>query len=428
MPASAIFRALAGAILAGEQTRQAIVVRCGEALGRRWRWLGPLAARYLAAHANGTRPRRRDVVRFLTADEALGEAVARYGTHVMVRRWIPDPEVMHPVAAAAAWDVPVIESAGALAEWLGIALAELDWFADLKGLGARRGAGEALRHYRYRAVEKRSEGVRLLESPKPRLKGLQRRILAGILDRIEPHDAAHGFRRGRSIKSFVAPHAGQRVLLRMDLSEFFPSISGPRVQALFRTAGYPESVADLLGGLCTNAAPRLAHAPAYARPHLPQGAPTSPALANLCAYRLDVRLSGLARAARAAYTRYADDLAFSGGPEFEECVERFAAHVAAAVVEEGFAVNHRKTRVMRQGVRQQLAGLVTNAHANVRRVEFDRLKAILHNCARDGAESQNRVGHADFRAHLEGRVSFVEMINPEKAARLRALFQRIAWR
>jgi hypothetical protein len=229
----------------------------------------------------------------------------------------------------------------------------------------------------------------------------------------------------------------------MDLQDFFPSISGPRVQALFRTAGYPDAVADRLGAICTNAAPRgmwnslgkgldpaaMAEARAlYARPHLPQGAPSSPALANVCAWRVDCRLSGLAQAAGAAYTRYADDLAFSGDEEFERCVERFALRAAAILLEEGFQVHHRKTRVMRRGVRQYLAGLVTNERLNVVRADFDKLKAILTNCVRHGAESQNREGHRAFRQHLDGRVGFVEMVNPAKGSRLRRIYEKIVWR
>ncbi len=228
----------------------------------------------------------------------------------------------------------------------------------------------------------------------------------------------------------------------MDLRDFFPTFGGVRIQNLFRTLGYPEAVADLLGGICTNAAPRdiwngiasdLGPVSAeevrrlYARPHLPQGAPTSPALANISFYRADCRLSALAESAAASYTRYADDLAFSGGDEFEKRVERFGLHVAAILLEEGFAVNHRKTRVMRQGVRQHLAGLVTNQRANIARRDFERLKAILTNCVRSGPESQNLEGRPRFRAHLEGRVAYVEMVNTEKGKRLRAIFERIRW-
>ena len=109
----------------------------------------------------------------------------------------------------------------------------------------------------------------------------------------------------------------------------------------------------------------------YAWPHLPQGAPTSPALANICAYRIDCRLTGLAEASGAVYTRYADDLAFSGGEDFERSAERFAIRAAAILLEEGFQVHHRKTRIMRQGVRQYLAGVVINEHVNVIRRDYD---------------------------------------------------------
>ena len=347
---------------------------------------------------------------------------------IRIAVWLAHTATMQPARAAQSWGVPAIETVGALAEWLQVTPGELEWFADLKRMIARREDGfeGPLSHYHYRILGKPGGDVRLIEAPKQRLKLMQRRILAEILEKIPLHPAVHGFRRGRSIKSFAAPHVGQRVVVRMDLRDFFPSISAPRVQALFRTAGYPEGVANLLGGLCTNAVPRALWATkakgidslrmaeareSYAWPHLPQGAPTSPALANVCAYRVDCRLTGLAEASGAVYTRYADDLAFSGGADFERGAERFAVHAAAILLEEGFAVHHRKTRIMRQGVRQYLAGIVTNEHLNVIRRDYDLLKATLTNCVRHGWVSQNREGHAKFRAHLTGRVSFVEMVN-----------------
>jgi hypothetical protein len=384
----------------------------------------------------------REVVRFLRQDAVFVRARIRHHRKLAIHDWLTETQQMLPVAAAGNWDIPPIESAGGLADWLELTPGELDWFADLKGLGCRGKANLSLGHYRYHLREKGEGGIRLIEAPKPRLKQLQRRILTGILDHIPLHEAVHGFRKGRSIKSFVAPHTGRRVVLRMDLQDFFPSISGARVQALLRTAGYPESVSDLLGGICSHATPldvwqrvpfpigprALWQARMfYRRPHLPQGAPTSPGIANLCAYRVDCRLAGLAHAAGASYTRYADDLAFSGDEDFERQVQRFAAHAALIVHEEGFNVHHRKTRIMRQGVRQHLAGLVANQSANIIRADYDRLKAILTNCVRHGAESQNREGHASFRAHLEGRVGFVEMINPRRGEKLRAILNRIQW-
>lgn len=383
-----------------------------------------------------------DVVAFLVRDQGFARARSKYASELLLEDWLTEPNRMLPVAAAADWQIPAIDSVKKLADWLHLDISELEWFADLKGLGSRR-CDIRLQHYHYRVLEKKSGSIRLIEAPKSRLKELQRQIQNQILRKIPPHPAVHGFVKGRSIRTFVAPHVGRHMVLRLDLQDFFPSLPAARIRALFRTAGYPEPIADLLGGLCTNAAPgdlwaqltsdisgdlRREMRSLYGRPHLPQGAPTSPTLANLCAYRMDCRLLALAHAVNADYTRYADDLAFSGDRAFERCVERFATHAAAIVIEEGFAVHHRKTRLMRQGVRQHLAGLVTNQRINVARMDFDRLKAILHNCIRHGPESQNRDHHAAFRSHLEGRVGFVEAINPIKGKRLREIFERIEWR
>jgi hypothetical protein len=101
--------------------------------------------------------------------------------------------------------------------------------------------------------------------------------------------------------------------------------------------------------------------------------------------------------------------------------------VGAIALEEGYRLNHRKTRVMAAGQRQELCGLVINRRPNVPRAEYDSLKALLFNAGRLGPDSQNRDGHPHFRAHLEGRVAWVASIHPARGARLRALFERIAW-
>jgi hypothetical protein len=395
----------------------------------------------MTVFSNGVRPRHRDVVKFLSQDAGFLRALNKYADKIRIEHWLRPPRPMQPVSAAGAWPVPAIETIGDLADWLAVTPNQLDWFADLKALGCKD-PQPRLRHYSYRILRKPSGAVRLIEAPKGRLKEMQRQILTQILDNIPPHPAAHGFIKGRSIKTFTAPHVAQKLVLRMDLSDFFPSFCGARIQTIFRIIGYPEPVADLLGGICTNAVPRdiwtgpasdlnpliLQEARAlYARPHLPQGAPASPALANIGAYRADCRLAGLARASGAVYTRYADDLVFSGAERFAASVSPFAAHAAAILIEEGFDVNHRKTRIMRQNTRQQLAGVVVNRHANVVRADFDRIKATLTNCVRHGPETQNRVRNPQFRAHLEGRVAFVEMVNPTKGSRLRRIFQKIQW-
>ena len=431
MRTAKLLRAVARSFLAGEQTVDAIVSRASVTLGREWRFLHPLAVRYLEVTAHDTRPRLGDVIEFLKWDSTFLRVRGRLRRHLTIETWLTETHRMQPVAAATAWDLPRIETIGDLCNWLWLDAAHLDWFADLKSLNLKAPSAP-LDHYSYRALQKPDGSLRLIEAPKRRLKRIQRQILTGILDRVPPHPAAHGFVHGRSIRSFAAPHTGQPVVLRIDLADFFPSFHRARIQTLFRTLGYPEPVADLLGGLCTHIAPLhlltdVADREVYGAPHLPQGAPTSPALANMCCYRIDCRLSGLAKVAGANYTRYADDLAFSGGTEFDRGVGRFATHVASILLEEGFRVNHRKTRIMRRGVRQHLAGLTINHHTNVNRRDFDSLKAILTNCIRHGPGTQNRDAHPNFRAHLEGRVAFVHSINPERAQRLQALFQQIGW-
>ncbi len=174
---------------------------------------------------------------------------------------------MQPVAAAEAWPIPRIETIGALADWLELDPSELGWMADLKALGYKR-PQPRLEHYHYRVLAKATGSIRLIETPKPRLKDLQRRILAAILDHVPSHPAVHGFVKGRSIQTFAAPHVGRRVVLRMDLENFFPTFPGARVQSFFRTIGYPEPVADLLGGIATNCVPRTAWSEMIKQPGL----------------------------------------------------------------------------------------------------------------------------------------------------------------
>lgn len=352
--------------------------------------------------------------------------------HVPVQAPI-QPEMQPADGRPKSWNVPRFVTVSDLAERLNVTVGELEWFANVRGFGAGK-----LGHYHQRWLRKADGSHRLIESPKQRLKAIQRAILREILEKIPAHEAAHGFCAGRSIVSFAGPHAGKAMVLKMDLRAFFPTFRFTRVQHLFLTAGYPEMVARLLAGLCVNrCGPALINELpleersrarlVYGKAHLPQGAPTSPALANLCAFNLDCRLSGLAKSAGASYTRYADDLIFSGEDEFARNAHRFLIYAMAIALEEGFEINTRKTRFMRPGVSQSVAGLTVNAHPNVNRKEFDQLKAILTNCARHGPESQNRNRLSNFKAHLEGRVGFVAMVNKAKGDKLKGIFEKIEW-
>lgn len=202
---------------------------------------------------------------------------------------------------------------------------------------------------------------------------------------IPPHDAAHGFRAGGSVVTFAQQHIGRAVVVRVDLQAFFTSVFAARVIGMLRTAGYPDEVSRTLAALCTHRTPPdvLAAAPApdpldLARlrtPHLPQGAPTSGALANLAAYRLDVRVTGLAAKVGATCSRYADDRVLSGDRELARAATTLIARLAAIASEEGFSLNFRKTRVMTAGARQRITGIVVNEKLSAPRAELDQLRA-----------------------------------------------------
>ena len=415
---------LAAAMLAGPWEWDAMVDRSADALGRRWRWRRGLIRDVLAEYPSPV------------AYEALVQAIAanphfrgaindRTRPHIV--HWFPRPVGM--ATSFPAWRLPAISTAGELANRLDLTEENLHWLADCEHRQAR--CDDLLRrHYRHYWLRKPSGGWRLVEEPLYLLKQAQRRILHGVLDRVPPHPAACAFHRTRSIVDYAGAHVGRELVLHLDLKDFFPSIPASRVHAMLTTLGYPTEVARLVTGLCTATVPshiwrQRPGGKIYSAPHLPQGAPTSPALANLTAHRLDCRLAGAAASVGASYTRYADDLAFSGDAGFARSINRFQIMVWRIVAEEGFDVHHRKTRVMHKSTRQRLCGLVVNDHLNIDRRTYDRLKAILTNSRRHGLAAQNREQHPDYRAHLRGRVAYVEQVSPSRGAKLRALFDQI---
>lgn len=404
---------LAAAFLAGEWELGAMTARARRAVGRRV-WLRTVALEVLKAYHRPPLDRPRELSAYV--EIVLDELSPR-----MPPRVLREP-LFHPETVRAPWPVPRIDTVGDLAEFLALSIGELEWFADVRGL-ERKVTDERLRHYRYVQLPRAGSPPRVIEQPKPRLKALQRRLLHELLDRIPVHEAAHGFVRGRSARTHALLHTGRRVVVRLDLEDFFAGVAAGRVYGIFRTAGYPEAVAHVLTGLCTNAVPVSESVPGHFRlarrlatPHLPQGAPTSPALANLAAFSLDRRLTGLADAVGARYTRYADDLVFSS-----DCHLRMPQTMITRIAADGgFRVNAAKARVMGRGTRQTVTGVVVNAHPNVPRGEYDTLKAVLHRAGLDGPAGLDP-------AQLLGRIAWVESLNPARGAKLRARFSAVNW-
>lgn len=216
-------------------------------------------------------------------------------------------------------------------------------------------------------IPKRSGGLREIVAPDPATKALQRRILHRLLARLPVHAACHGFERGRSIVSNAAPHAGREVVIRLDVKDFFRSTSARRVRRFFRVLGWNREAAGILTRLTTLDG------------GLPQGAPTSPRLANLVNIQLDARLAGLASTFLATYTRYADDLTFSfenGGHDWERPVIQATRRFLRQT---GYELHlGRKLRVRRRHQRQLVTGLVVNERVALPRARRRWLRAVEH--------------------------------------------------
>jgi RNA-directed DNA polymerase len=323
--------------------------------------------------------------------------------------------------------LPEFSGYTAVARWLNLTVGELEWMAD-RGHWLRS-KNPTLQHYRYITLPKR-DGVRLIEAPKPHLREIQRRILRKILDHIPPHRAAQGFAPGTSTTSFAWPHTDRPVVLRLDLKNCFSSVSAARVRAVFSAVGYTNA-ARVLAELCTTATPAHelsrvddVHASLLRGRHLPQGAPTSPALANLAMHAMDRRIWGYAEKNNLRYSRYGDDLAISGDRMDPDAVLWVLLRIIA---DEGFVVHSEKTKIMRAHQRQQLAGLVVNDRPRVARRDHDNLRALLHNAIRTGAAAQNKAGHLHFREHVYGKIAWIGATSPRRRAQLLAMAEQVDW-
>ena len=390
--------ALARALQVGHESRFVVAERIAVTLGGEGeRWMFDLAEAWVRI-APGALGR---IAWWLSTWAPLLDWIERHPEHSPSVHW-PSPQRALPNRG-----VPIFATPGDLAVWLGWSSSVLEGHADLHHWHRRQPG--------FRDYVVRWHGARLIEAPKDRLKRAQRRILTEILDGVPTHPCAHGFVRGRSVHTHAALHTGRAWVLRLDLRCFFGSIHAARVQGVFRSLGYPSRVAGLLTGLTTTWTPGdVTIAYPWNQPHLPQGAPTSPALANAIAWRLDRRLHGLAVAEGCTYSRYADDLTFSGARPrrvFLELVEQI-------VRDEDFALRHDKTRLRSQGTHQRVTGLVVNTTPGVARKQRDRIRALVHRAEHHGWGAVQVPDVADPEAWVRGWVSWIHAANPAHGAPL----------
>lgn len=303
--------------------------------------------------------------------------------------------------------LPVITKVAQLCEALNLSVSELRWLCYQREVASKT-------HYTRFEIPKRSGGMRAIWAPLPQLKQAQHWILHEILERLVVHGSAHGFISGRSIATNAAEHTNSQVLVKVDIKNFFPSISWRRVKGVFRKAGYPEQIATLLALLCTESPREIVEhdgKPVYvalADRCLPQGAPTSPALTNALCLGLDRRLTGFVQKAGWRYTRYADDLSFSLPLTHQEKPEisRLLGTLKRILGDEGFELNVQKTRVIRTGDVQEVTGLVVNGDQapRVSRQLKRQMRAAVHNL-----EQGKALPEGESLSRLRGYAAYIAM-------------------
>lgn len=254
-------------------------------------------------------------------------------------------------------------------------------------------------YYKF-SIPKRKGGVRDIAAPFPLMYEMQNWIYKKILFDINIHESATGFVFGKSVVDNAKIHLENPVILKMDLKDFFPSVSIKRVIAVFRRLGYTKKISYYLASLCCLDG------------KLPQGAPTSPILSNIVVFDLDRRLFGLANKFKLQYTRYADDLTFSG----DRIPMRYIDYVTDIVCDEGFMVNEEKTQLLLGSQRKIVTGIsISSGKLTIpREVRREIRKQVFYIQKRGISNHLTSIGSSDpvYIERLLGRLNFWHLVEP----------------
>lgn len=257
--------------------------------------------------------------------------------------------------------------------------------------------------YTYFRMGKRSGGFRQIYAPQPTLKSIQQTIYHRILQSVPVHSAATGFRVGCSIAHNVRPHLGHPYVLKTDIHDFFGSISQRKVKSVFRNIGYPPAESAVLSRLCCM------------NGHLPQGAPTSPALSNIVAASMDRQLKAVATELGLTYTRYADDLTFSGDMII---LKTLLPQIEAIILREGFRLNRKKTRFLTPHRRKIITGVSISSgrKLTIPKKQKREIRKNVHFILTKGPASHLHYIHSSDPAYVKrliGKLCYWRSIEPD---------------
>ena len=268
--------------------------------------------------------------------------------------------------------------------------------------------------YKEIQIPKKRGGFRIIDIPSDRLKEIQSWILKNILNKIEIHEKCYGFRKGRSIYDNARLHVGKECVLNMELKDFFPSIKQKDVFNIFYKKGYTKKVSYYFSKLLTK------------NGVLPQGSPASPMISNIVARHLDVRLNNLAKRYNAEYSRYADDITFSGNSN----VKNMIPVVTQIIQEEHFCVNEDKIRYAYYYQRQEVTGLIVNEKVSIPKKYLKELYKEIYFCRKFGVTSHlEKINNhkSFFKDYIYGKAYFVKMVDGELGNKILKELDSIMW-
>ena len=254
--------------------------------------------------------------------------------------------------------------------------------------------------YRIFTIKKKDGGDRQISAPLPSLKEIQRWILDNILLKISCSKYAKAYQKRSSILKNAKFHKNQRLVLRLDIEHFFPSIKFPKIYDCFRKAGYSRAVSGLLSKLC------------LLEDSLPQGAPTSPALSNIIMEEIDARIGGFISKNNIRYTRYADDMTFSGDFVPGDVISM----ISKILSEYGFVLNTKKTKSMYGHKKQSVTGLTVNKKISANAELLQKIRQCAYYIERYGLQSHlHKVKNTspNYIDRLIGLATFAQSINKQ---------------
>lgn len=314
-------------------------------------------------------------------------------------------------------DLPIIFSPLHWAKLMGMN------YSDVLSILSNRNA-----YYNQFRIKKKRGGFRHIDAPNPQLYNIQNWIKGFILDQVKFPKEITSYQKGKSIIDNAKPHVNKELIVKFDLKDFFRTVTEDRVFGIFRMLGYNKAVAIDLSKACCIDIPEedTEKKLKYPLGCLPQGAPSSPALSNLSAVKMDYRLIAYAKSKNLDYTRYADDITLSG--KVSDKPSLWA--IKQMVKDDGFMLNILKTKYVHRSNQQIVTGLTVNERLSIPKRDRKQIHTHLHNCINFGPYhhlGRMKIHKRNYREWLLGNIVYIQMIHPKEGRLLREKFDLINW-